>query len=272
MAISQQKSSIFNLRISLFGFIMVIMNIAIILCQDEDEERTIKHISILACAALAKKMTEVSSEMKKFEKLVGLFSERINYEPEQTRNFVNLLILNHCFKSITFEAAGSLIKERAETKDIGTSHLKLLKLDSCYDEYINMDNEEKRVLFKELGEIKDHLKGLSDTLGDISKGDYQKLTKEAIKAKEAAGGEDASTSERKKKNKKLDETAEEEPQSSSLIGNIISFFSIAIFGLTQLLAENLYIFLLALVLAVIVSLLGKKRLRKKIKKPAVKKE
>lgn len=234
-------------------------------CFGENEEQTMKHISVLACAALAKKMTEVPTELKKFEYLVQVFAERIQYEPEQTRNFVNLLILNNCYKTLSFDDAGVIIKERAETKNVSASHLKYLDLDNCYESYVQLDNEQKKELFQELAEIKELLKGLSESLGDITKGDYGKIAKEAMKAKSSADKAEKKTV-KSKSNESKTKTTNESEEESSLFGFIIQFFYITFIGIVGLISQNIYIFVIAIVLAVLLSLLSKKRLKKKVKK------
>jgi hypothetical protein len=256
---------------SLFIILLALSIIKLFNCFGENDEQTMKHISVLACAALAKKMTEVPTELKKFDKLVELFAERIQYEPEQTRNFVNLLILNNCFKSLSFDDAGVIIKERAETKSVSASHLKYLDLDNCYESYTKLDNDQKKELFQELAEIKELLKGLSESLGDITKGDYGKIAKEAMKGKSSSETTDkkASSSSSTSKTKNSESKSNSTEEEVSMFGFFFQFIYVTFIGVSNLISDNSYIFVIAIVLAVLFSLLSKKRLKKKVKKEKI---
>lgn len=242
-----------------YVFLIAFSSLTWIIAFDNENDMA-NQVSILACAAIAKKMIEVPSSAEKFSDLVLLFSERIQYEPEQTKNFVNLLILNNCFKKIDVEQAGDIIKERAETKDVNEKWIDLLSLDDSFNQYSALDVEEKKNLFGELAEIKEHLRGLSDSLGDIQKGDFSKISNNAAAAAKASKNKE--NNKKKKDNENPSDTAQT-PGFFSVLFNIFQFF---ILYFVKIVLDNIYILALALLLALLVSLLGKKRLRKKTKK------
>lgn len=237
-----------------FILLITITLASLLVKLNSQEGETLQHISVLACAALAKKMTEIPSQLDKFEKLVSKFSERINYEPEQTRNFVNLLLLNHCFSKITFEDASVIIKERAETKNVSSDYISFLNLDHCFDDYIRLDGEEKKVLFRQLAGIKESLKGLTESLGEASREDFGSNSKSSSRPAQSS----KSASNGNNNNKKSNE--EDSPL------NLFKFFYLIILIIFRLIVDNIYIFIFAIVLTFIVSLVGKKRLRRKVKK------
>ena len=232
---------------------------------DTEKDKTVQHISILACAAISKRLSEVPSENAKFIKLVQQFSEKINYEEEQTRNFVNLLLLNNCYSKITFMEAGEIIKERAETKNVSTKHIKYLNVEGSFANYETLNNDEKKNLFIELGEIKELLKGLSESIGDISKGDYSKFTDTKSKNKDLIDKK-ARDNKEKKTNSEKDE--DEEIGFFTLILKTMIIIFASIVGLVY---EYSYLFLIGFALVILVNLAGTKRLRKK-KKEQVKNE
>lgn len=240
----------------IFNFIKIILT---------DDDKQMKNISMLACAALTKKMLEIPKEVKIFNDVSQKFSEKIKYDIDQTKNFVNLVLLNNCFNKITFEEAGTIIRERAETKTVNPSHLSLLNLENSFDEYNSLEQEEKKELFKELAEVKDILRGISDSMGEIEdklaskntdKGDSQN------KPKSQSKGKNNKEELNRKKTSNENNDSNEEP---SLLYNFAKTYLFIVLSFVNLLYENIFIVGFCFILIALFSLLGKRRLRKKIK-------
>lgn len=237
---------------ALFFYIYLLLSESIFVkAFDINSEDSMRQITVLACAAIAKKMVETPSENKKFEETSKKFSTRINYEIDQTKNFVNLLLLNNCYKKLDMEIASQVIKERAESKDVNTKYIHYLNLDGVYNDYNSLDNEEKKNLFQELAEIKEHLKGLSDNLNDLSKG--------------TGSEQQTQKSPNQKKKTQKSETKDGSNENSNQQGFItlmIELFKFTLSNIFSFVFENIYIVGLAVVLALMFSLFGKKRVRK----------
>lgn len=241
--------------ISLIQILVIIKSINSFNIEDES---SLQQISTLACSAIAKKMTESEDHLSKFLEQVKLFSERIKYDFDQTKNFVNLIILNNCFKEMDYETAGVIIKQRAETKNIETKFLKYLKVESAFEDYSSLDNDKKKELFSELGEVKEHLKGLSDNLGDVNK-----ASQEANKN----SGEPVSSKQGERRRKpNIDENNDQDNQkSSNIIVFIMQILAVFMGNIMNLAMENILMLSITITLVFLVSLLGQKRL-KKVKK------
>lgn len=227
-----------------------------------DDDKQMKNISMLACAALTKKMLEVPKDVKTFNEISQKFSEKIKYDIDQTKNFVNLVLLNNCFNKITFEQAGTIIKERAETKTVNPSHLALLNLENSFDDYNNLEQEEKKELFKELAEVKDILRGISDSMGEIEEKLASKNT-----VNSGANNKQPININNKKDDKinKRSNSEKTESNEESLLYNFAKTYLFIILSFLNLLYENIFILSFCFVLIALFSLLGKKRLRKKVK-------
>jgi len=228
-----------------------------------DDESSIQQISTLACSAVAKKMTESQEHLAQFMHSVKLFSEKIKYDFDQTKNFVNLIILNNCFKEMDYETAGTIIKQRAETKNIDTKWLKFLKIDSCFEDYNSLDNDQKKALFTELGDIKEHLKGLSENLGEANKASFE----EKSSGDSGSSHKNTKNSERKRKQNIEENDDASNQKSSNIIVFIMQVFAVFIGTIMTLAMENIYMLIITIMLVFLVSLLGQKRL-KKVKKVA----
>ena len=237
------QSKIFNF-LFLFSYILKVAY-----TFDVNDEASMRQITVLACAAIAKKLVDVPSENAKFEEASRMFSTRINYELEQTRNFVNLLLLNNCYKKLDMQVASEIIRERAESKDVNEKYLQYLNVDKVYNEYIELENEEKKALFQELAEIKEHLKGLSDNLGDLTKGI-------------GATPSNSKTTANSKIKPGHQKATKEEKEARGFFTLIIDLFKFTIISTLSFIFENIYIIGLATVLAILFSLLGRKRVRK----------
>lgn len=226
-----------NIRNTLI-FIIVLNNIVQLSLQNETEAS----IKMLACAAVSKKMAYHSDLMEIFNIATKKFSDRINHDTEQTKNFVNLLILNHCNKVIDFSTASNIIKQRADKGDIDASYLSLLGVKTVFEDYISLTDDEKRDLFKDLAVIKEQLKGLSDSIS--------KLGAEARGG--SAGGNDFGS-----------KASDSEFDILKAISNMLNFYKEII---KKAFTENTIIFIGIVLVFVITSLGNCKIRRKKVKK------
>jgi hypothetical protein len=78
------------------------------------------------------------------------------------------MILNKCNKKIKPEVAAEIIRTRAETGDLNDNYNYLLEISSIFNEYIGLEDHEKRELFNELGEIKESLRGITESLSKMN--------------------------------------------------------------------------------------------------------
>lgn len=232
-------------------FLAVLFNLTI--CEKE-KQQTVKNIPALACTALVKRMTKTQSEKTKFNNIVNSFIQVIKQDVEYIRSFVNLLILNHCLKTINIEDAGVIIKESTE-KDFNSSNFKHLNLDNCFRDFVKLDTNEKNHLYEEIGEVKKQLRELSQNLGDITKNKESKKTNK---------------SKKNKKSSTTDSELNEEESNSLIFDNILKYFKYAFTGITSIITQNLNALLIAGFLVIIVTILTKKRFKKKVKKENLK--
>lgn len=155
---------------------LLIISIALISNINNQQDSKEYDLHLLACAAVSKKIVEVEDELNDFKHAVTLFSKKINHDEDHTRNFVNLLILNNCVKSINNEIASQIIEQKGKTGELDASFLKLLQIRNTYNMYLGYDAEDKKALFEELGKVKEGLKLISDMLnkmGDGGQGQYK---------------------------------------------------------------------------------------------------
>lgn len=163
---NNNKFLIYRKLSSLIVFIFYFLNNSLITLSLEPNSPD-TNVKILACAAVNKKLLETPELHNQFNNVVSKFSKRINHDDSQTKNFVNLLLLNKCSHNIDFNLASDIIKERAETGTINVKYTDLVELNHTWNDYISLTDEHKKELFTELGQIKEILRGLTDTIGNL---------------------------------------------------------------------------------------------------------
>jgi len=130
---------------------------------------------VLACAAIGRKLMESKSDQKMLIGTINRFTEIINYEFNESKNFVNLLLLRNCVNSMPGDVSLLVIKERAERKDIDNRYLEYLNLNNLYRDYVTLTPDGKRELFIQLDALKEELKQLSVILEKIKNGEAPSL-------------------------------------------------------------------------------------------------
>ena len=148
----------------------LILSISFISYINNQQDSKEFDLHLLACAAVSKKIVEVEDELNDFKHTVTLFSKKINHDEDHTRNFVNLLILNNCVKSINNEIASQIIEQKGKTGELDASFLRLLQVKNTYNMYLGLDADDKKVLFEDLGKVKEGLKLISEMLNKMGDG------------------------------------------------------------------------------------------------------
>lgn len=143
--------------------LLIITVITTISSQQQLSEQAQKEVKLLACAAISRKFLELRSFNLEFQDTIMKFSQQLKQERDNTKNFVHLLHMQNCFKDIPFELAASIIKDKADKKDLHESHLKYLNYENCYDDYVSMTPEKRTELFDRMKYIKDQLSAMSNS-------------------------------------------------------------------------------------------------------------
>ena len=240
-------SKLFNLLIFIFTFLC---NNSIILSLEQHSPDT--NVKILACAAVNKKLLETPELYSEFNNIVSKFSKRINHDDAQTKNFVNLLLLNKCNLNIDFNLASDIIKERAETGTINIIHTELVELKHTWNDYISLSDEKKKELFVQLGEIKEVLKGLTDSIGNLDN-DLNAANKKTGSVDEKTTTRNANVNNKKNDNSDI---------SGNFFENLIQFYYNILSTIILSIKDNFFI-LFGIFLISAITVLSNVRIRRK---------
>jgi hypothetical protein len=221
-------------------FIQILFLCVIFIDKSNSQSETEASIKMLACAAISKKMLQFPDLMDIFNDMSVKFAKRINHDAEQTKNFVNLLLLNKCNKNIDFATASDIIKQRADKGDIEPKYIGLLELKHVFNDYISLDDEQKRTLFQELAQVKESLRGLTDSISKMG-------IDESLK-KPNTGGADKSRAQ----------------DDGSFITGIFRFI-FSFFEIARIVIRENFVLFIGVFLILLISFLGNCKIRRKKK-------
>lgn len=130
---------------------LLLTNLLIVFCQQSFKNDE----AIKTCVQIKIKMFENQENIINFNDTSKKFSDKIGHDIEQTKNFVDLLMLSNCLKKIKLHPKFILDSNLIDFVD-------LFDIKNLFDIYDKFDNDEKKMLIKDFDQIKEILNGNFD--------------------------------------------------------------------------------------------------------------
>lgn len=132
-----------------------------------DQDKGIRSLKILSCAAITKELRESELHKSSYEAKTSLLARKTHMSETEASSIIGLILLRYCYLRMPKEKAHKIVFENSDhSEPLGEEILSVIRLDEAIDEYVSKSEADRLKHFEELSQMNEAVSSLEQELSD----------------------------------------------------------------------------------------------------------